>query len=137
MARQVVSALFGVMVLSGIVHASGGVWMDVVAKIESKLREALAEYQRGEKFDAVELVVDAYFGIFEAPEANMEVAVRRFISFKEALRLEKGFTELRKAMHKETAPARVEAQVIELVEMLKDAAARLERKGVTPDALAP
>lgn len=137
MARHAVSALLGMVVFSGIVHAAGGVWMDVVTRIEKKLDEALREYQRGERFDAVELVVDAYFGIFEAPEANMEVAVRRFISFKEALRLEKGFTNLRKAMHKEMAPARIEAQAIELVEMLKDVAVRLERKGVRPEALTP
>ncbi len=137
MARHAVAALLGVDKFSTLANASAGVWMDVVARMEAKFGEALREYRRGRAFDAVEMVVDAYFGIFEWPGANMEVAVRRFVSFGEALRLEKGFTNLRKTMDKGVPPAVVEAQARELVEMLKGVARILGKKGVRPEGLMP
>jgi len=78
----------------------------------------------------MEQVADAYFGIFEGEKANMEIAVRRFISLKKAAELEKGFSDLRKAMFNKAPLADVKRQIAALVGAVKEAAGKLDGKGV-------
>src|SRR3990172_6275275 len=106
--------------ITGTVLAGQNNWAHIADEIEKALHSALKSYEDGKASDAMEKVADAYFGVFEGDKANMEIAVRRFISLKKAVELEKGFSDLRKAMFNK-AP---------LADELKKSAKELERKGV-------
>lgn len=105
-------------------------WILVVGEIEKALQSALISYEEGKTNDAMERVADAYFGIFEAEKANMEIAIRRYLSLKKATELEKGFGDIRKAMHSKTPLLDIKKQTVNLIEALKDAGRELDRKGV-------
>lgn len=105
-------------------------WIQVVGEIEKALQGALISYEEGKTNDAMERVADAYFGIFEAEKANMEIAVRRFISLKKATELEKGFGDIRKAMFNKAHLSDIKKQIANLLRALKEAAKELDRKGV-------
>lgn len=105
-------------------------WIHVVGEIEKALQSALISYEEGKTSEAMERVADAYFGIFEAEKANMEIAVRRYLSLKKATELEKGFGDIRKAMYNKTPLLDIKKQTVNLIEALKDAGRELDRKGV-------
>ena len=69
-------------------------------------------------------------GVFEGEKANMEIAVRQRLSLKRAVDLEKGFSELRKAMHVKAPVQEVKGRVASLAEAVRKAAAELDGKGV-------
>lgn len=108
-------------------------WLKVASEIEKTLEEAMREYEGGKVNQAMEKVADAYFGIFEGEKANMEIAIRRYISLKKATDLEKGFGDLRKAMSSRVPFIDVKKQTANLIGALKEAARELERKGVGLD----
>jgi len=112
------------------VHASQDNWGKVAFEIEKALNQAVDTYEKGKNIEAMELVADAYFGIFEGEKANMEIAVRRFINLKKSSELEKGFADLRKAIKEGIKPSDFTRQVSNLIEAVKAAAKELDRKGV-------
>lgn len=105
-------------------------WGAVAGKIEKALHEAVSTYERGKKDQAMEMVADAYFGIFEGEKANMEIAVRKFINIKKASELEKGFSDLRKAIKDGTKSGYFKKQTSTIIEAVNAAAKELDRKGV-------
>lgn len=115
------------------VHAVNG-WTKVAGEIEKALELALKDYGEGKVEEAMEKVVDAYFGIFEGEKANMEIAIRRYISLKKATELERGFADIRRAMANKMPVADVKRQTIGLIEGIKEAARALDRKGVGIDS---
>lgn len=114
-------------------YAASGGWSKVAGEIERTLEGAMTDYKEGKVNQAMEKVSDAYFGIFEGENANMEIAVRRHLSLKKATDLEKGFADLRKGMSGRLPLADIRKQMINLVSALKEAAKELERKGVGLD----
>ena len=126
--------LFILLLLNPIhVHAASGGWTKVAGEIEKPLEEAVVDYKEGKVNQAVEKVADAYFGIFEGEKANMEIAVRRYLSLKKATDLEKGFGDLRKRMSSRIPLSDVRKQTNDLIGAVKEAAGELERKGVGLD----
>ncbi|MDO8444543.1 MAG: hypothetical protein Q7T53_00305 [Deltaproteobacteria bacterium] len=111
-------------------EASQNNWDKVAEEIEKALNNAAEAYEKGKKDEAMEMVADAYFGIFEGEKANMEIAVRRFLSLKKASELEKGFADLRKGIKDGIKPSDFKKQTSNLVETVKTAAKELDRKGV-------
>ena len=105
-------------------------WSESATAIEKALNHALSVYGEGKSEEATEMVADAYFGLFESEKANMEIAVRRFISFKVAAKIEKSFNKLRKAMHSKEAIKDIEGRTVALIEEVKKAAIKLDEKGV-------
>lgn len=111
-------------------HASQNGWVVIAGNIEKALNNAVLAYESGKKDRAMEIVSDAYFGIFEGEKANMEIAVRRFLSLKKASELEKGFADLRKTIKEGVNASDFKKQVSNLSEAVKTAAKELDRKGV-------
>ena len=105
-------------------------WMDVAKDIEVSLQDALKTYRKGDKDNAMAGVADAYFSIFEG-EYNMEIAVRRHISLKRAVALEKSFVEIRKSMANGASFSGVREKVLKLTGDVKKAAKGLDGKGVS------
>ena len=105
-------------------------WMDVAKDIEVSLQDALKTYRKGDKNNAMTGVADAYFSIFEG-EYNMEIAVRRHISLKRAVALEKSFVEIRKSMANGASFSGVREKVLKLTGDVKKAAKELDGKGVS------
>lgn len=116
--------------MAGTIPAGQNNWTHIADEIEKTLVVALKSYEDGKASDAMEKVADSYFGIFEGEKANMEIAVRRFISLKKAAELEKGFGNLRKAMHGKAPLPDIKKQAAELIKALKESARELDRKGV-------
>ena len=78
----------------------------------------------------MEEVSDAYFAIFEAEDANMEIVVRQRLSLKRATSLERAFTDVRKMMHEKAPLKEVKEKTLDLITEIKKAANELDRKGV-------
>ena len=112
---------------------AGGNWGDVALKIEAALVASLETYEGGDSAGGVEGVSDAYFEVFEGSEANMEIAVRRFVSVKAARELEGAFKEIRKGMHKGVEIKTIKKMVAGLISDIKEAARALDDKGVGYD----
>lgn len=130
MRRIVLLLIFFVFSMAGYAYAGQDSWLRVADGIERALHSAVQSYEAGKANEAMEKVADAYFGIFEGEKANMEIAVRRFISLKKATELERRFGELRKAMHGKAPLPGIKKQAAELVNALKESARELNRKGV-------
>jgi hypothetical protein len=113
-----------------LVYAGQNNWLRIADEIEKALHSALKSYEAGKASEAMEKVADAYFGIFEGEKANMEIAARRFMSLKKATELEKGFSDLRKAMFNKAPLSEIKKQTVNLVDAVKNAAKELDRKGV-------
>lgn len=111
-------------------RASQENWGSVASRIEKALHAAASTYEKGKKEQAMEMVADAYFGIFEGEKANMEIAVRRFINLKKASELEKGFSDLRKGIKDGIKPDDFKKRASILIEAVKGAAKELDKKGV-------
>lgn len=109
---------------------AGGTWIGVAKDIEGALKDALKSYELGDSEKAMEEVADAYFAIFEAEDANMEIAVRQSLSLKRATSLERAFTDVRKMMHEKAPLKEVTKKVSGLALEIKKAAAELDAKGV-------
>ena len=105
-------------------------WVSVADRIDAIVKQALQSYENGKVTEAMEMVADAYFGVFEGETANMEIAVRRYLSLKKATELEKGFGDIRKAMFNKISAADIKKQTAVLIEKVKAAAKELDRKGV-------
>lgn len=105
-------------------------WSESASKIEQALNHALKTYRDGKNEAATEMVSDAYFGLFENEKANMEIAVRRSISFKVAVKIEKNFNKLRRAMHEKEDISSIEKRISSLILDVKKAAQKLDKKGV-------
>jgi len=116
--------------ITGTVLAGQNNWAHIADEIEKALHSALKSYEDGKASDAMEKVADAYFGVFEGDKANMEIAVRRFISLKKAVELEKGFSNLRKAMFDKAPLTNIKKQATLLIRAVKEAAGKLDGKGV-------
>ena len=116
--------------ITGTVLAGQNNWAHIADEIEKALHSALKSYEDGKASDAMEKVADAYFGVFEGDKANMEIAVRRFISLKKATELEKGFSDLRKAMFDKVPLTGIKRQATELIRAVKEAAEKLDGRGV-------
>lgn len=110
---------------------AGSTWKSRVPLIEQKLQESLKVYESGDIKNAKRLCDDAYFELFEDIEANMEVAVRRFISLGQASALESAFGDIRKAYSKKLATNDVEAQIKKLVSGLHESAQNLDAKKIS------
>ena len=109
-------------------------WVSVADRIDAIVKQALQSYENGKVTEAMEMVADAYFGIFEGEKANMEIAVRRYLSLKKATELEKGFGDIRKAMYNKAPLLDIKKQIANLLKALKESAMELDRKGVEMDA---
>jgi len=110
--------------ITGTVLAGQNNWAHIADEIEKALHSALKSYEDGKASDAM------YFGVFEGDKANMEIAVRRFISLKKAVELEKGFSDLRKAMFDKAPLTDIKRQAMLLIRAVKEAAGKLDGKGV-------
>ena len=121
---------FTVFFMANIIYAAQDNWMRIADEIEKALHDAVKSYEANKTGEAMEKVAEAYFGIFEGEKANMEIAVRRFISLKKAAELEKGFSDLRKAMFSKTPLSDIKKQTVALIEGVKATAKELNRKGV-------
>lgn len=126
----VLSIILFLLFASGHVNAGRNNWAGIEQDIEKSLHSALKLYEKGKASEAMEKAADAYFGIFEGEKANMEIAVRRFISLKKATELEKGFGDLRKAMFNKAPLSDVKKQTVNLIDALRNAAKELDKKGV-------
>ncbi|MCC7201921.1 MAG: hypothetical protein IT393_04555 [Nitrospirae bacterium] len=113
--------------------AASGKWIKMAGEIERTLEDAMRDYKDGKVNEAVEKVADAYFGIFEGEEANMEIAVRRYLSLKKVTVLEKGFGDLRKGMSEKRPLPELRKEMNRLIGAIKDTAGELDRKGVGLD----
>jgi len=102
-------------------------WSSRVPLIEKKLEAALSRYQSGSPKEAKTLVSDAYFGIFEAVTANMEVAIRQNISQKKAYEVENAFVEIRRMISTKKEPSLIHSQIKKVLTELKSQAAELDR----------
>ena len=122
--------IFLLMVISS--HAADN-WVSVADRIDAIVKQALHSYENGKVTEAMEMVADAYFGIFEGEKANMEIAVRRYLSLKKATELERGFGDIRKAMFNKIPAADIKKQADVLIEKVKAAAKELDRKWVGLD----
>ena len=109
---------------------AGGGWTGVAEDIEGALRDALKSYELGGTEKAMEEVADAYFAIFEAEDANMEIAVRQSLSLKRATSLERAFTGVRKMMHEKAPFKVVKERPLDLKAEIKKAEGELDAKGV-------
>ena len=110
---------------------AGAGWTGVAQDIENALKDALKSYELGDSEKAMEEVADAYFGIFEAEDANMEIAVRQSLSLKRATSLERAFTGVRKMMHEKAPLKEVKEKTLDLAAEIEKAADELNRKGIT------
>ena len=110
--------------------ASAGAWTDAASNIEKSLLSAVNIYKSGDSEKAMEEVSDAYFAIFEAEDANMEIVVRQRLSLKRATSLERAFTDVRKMMHEKAPLKEVKEKTLDLITEIKKAANELDRKGV-------
>ncbi|MBI5235445.1 MAG: hypothetical protein HY886_04275 [Deltaproteobacteria bacterium] len=119
--------------LTGFATAGQGNWARVADGIGKALHTAQRSYDEGRANEAMEAVSDAYFGLFEGTDANMEIAVRRFLSLRKAATLEKGFSDIRKAMSSKARADDVRRLTMELARALKETALRLDEKGVKFD----
>lgn len=108
-------------------------WAAVAERIKTALLVSLDTYGKGDSSGAMEEVADAYFVIFEGEDANMEIAVRRFLSHKRAIALEKAFTDIRRVMHDKAPFKDVEEKLRPLTKELKKAASDLDAKGIGLD----
>lgn len=133
MRRIALLLIFFAFSMAGYVHAGQNTWLEVADEIERALQSAVKSYEAGKTNEAMEQVADAYFGIFEGEKANMEIAVRRFLSLKRMTELEKRFSDLRKAMFNKIPFADIKKQTANLVDALKGSAKELDRKGVKTD----
>ena len=78
----------------------------------------------------MEEVADAYFGIFEAEDANMEIAVRQSLSLKRATSLERAFTGVRKMMHEKAPLKEVKEKTLDLAWKSKKPQMNLIERGL-------
>ncbi len=108
-------------------------WKEAAGKIAAVLERALSTYEKGEADDAMEMVADAYFGIFEGADANMEIAVRRYLSLSAAITLEKSFNSIRRAMYESKPQDQISRDTKELIKALSEAARQLDEKEVGMD----
>ena len=106
-------------------------WVSGADEVGNTLKEGQALYEAGNMQGAKGKVTDAYFEVFEGK--GMETAVRRFISLRKATELEKGFADIRKAIHGGVPAGKIKEQTLSLIEALKSAANELDRKGVGMD----
>lgn len=127
--KRILTVIFSI-TITGAVLAGQNDWAHIADEIEKALHSALKSYEEGKASYAMEKVADAYFGVFEGEKANMEIAVRRFISLKKATELEKGFSDLRKAMFNKAPLSDIKRQTTELIRAVKEAAGKLDGKGV-------
>ncbi len=127
---MIIKIVFFLFFLTHAAHAVQNSWMDIAGGIEKSLQDAMILYESGKTDNAMEKVADTYFGMFENEKANMEIAVRKFLSLKRAAALEKGFGDLRKGMFNKIAPADIKKQAGALIDEVKRAAGELDRKGV-------
>ncbi len=133
MRKTFLTVLCVLLPLSGPALGDEDNWTGVAEKIERVLMGALRSYEGGKSTEAMEEVADAYFVVFEGENANMEIAVRRFLSVKKSRSLERAFTDIRRDMHEKTAFQEVRKKVSVLIDDLKKAADELDRKGVGLD----
>lgn len=110
-------------------------WAGRARLIDKEVTAAVRLYERGQAENAMSRMADAYFTLFEADEANMEIAVRKRISLQRAVRLEKGFVDVRRAMQARASLVEVNALLLNLKDTLRGSAEELDRKGVAPEAL--
>lgn len=128
--RTLVILFVFVLLNSVYADAASGKWIKVAGEIESTLEDAMRDYRDGKVNEAVEKVADAYFSVFEGENANMEIAVRRYLSLKKATDLEKGFGDLRKGMYEKRPLTDVRKEMNRLIGAVKNTAGELDRKGV-------
>lgn len=106
-------------------------WITAAVKIEAALKGALKTYTAGKSDEAMEQVADAYFVVFESENANMEIAVRRFIGLKKAASLEKSFTDIRRAIYNKEPLEKVSKMVEQLSIDLREASKLLDDKNIS------
>ncbi|MBI2851691.1 MAG: hypothetical protein HYX84_01110 [Chloroflexi bacterium] len=73
-----------------------------MTKIETTLKQTGAAYERQDRKQALQLVKDAYFNVFESSE--VETAIRLSISSKRIFEVEYGFTETYQLLRSSFAP---------------------------------
>lgn len=122
---------FSFLLLPVLVFASDYKWLDLTGEIESALYSSLKTYEAGETNEAMEEVADVYFGIFESEKANMEIAVRMYLSLKKSTALEKSFTNIRRAMNNKKPKKEIEKKIKDLASELKEAARELDSRGIS------
>jgi len=118
----------------GLAGAADNNWAEVAGKIDTVLMGALQTYEKGKAEQGMEEVADVYFGVFEGEDANMEIAVRRFVSVKKSRLLERAFTDIRRDMHNKAALPAIKVKVLALIDLVNKVAKELDRKGVPLDA---
>src|SRR5258708_2862685 len=89
-----------VIVGTGLANAKGNFWVKRVPLIENKLSEAIGLYEAKDARAAKKACDDAYFELFEGTGANMEVAIRGYISAQAAADLEDKFGKIRNNLSK-------------------------------------
>ncbi|MBM7624738.1 FTR1 family protein [Sporohalobacter salinus] len=100
-------------------------WQDITDDIETRINQALKQYQAGKVKEAKESVTNAYFGPFETKE--MEQAIQQNIGGKNAFKAEYMFTQLKKLMGQGASQQQVEEMANKLLKELNTYAKKLDK----------
>ncbi len=109
--------------------AAEGHWATQAGAVAKAVTEAEAHFAKGDLDGAKRLLTEAYFQHFE--DTKLEAAIRRHISAKRAVEIEKFFPTIRKAMAAGDA-----AQVKAVAQQLREAVAA-DAKSLDADKVAP
>jgi len=122
---------FWVILLCGLALSSTAAmtssWSDRVPLIEQKLLQGLGAFRKGDIKLAKKLCDDAYFGVFEDTEANMEVAIRKSVSLQKAAELEGLFGSIRKQFSARAQEKDILASIKSLLDGIRGTAHELDK----------
>lgn len=131
----VLALALGLAAWAAVSAASPTSWSNVAREVSMALDRAATAHAGRQPERGLELVSEAYFGVFE--ESGMETAIRRYVSARRARELERMFGGIRQAIRAGVEPGEVGRQVATLRDALEAEARELERQGVTRDDLRP
>lgn len=102
-------------------------WAARAAVINGELRGAVDQALiEGEGAAAIKAIDDCYYGRFEQVDANMEIAIRGYVSRRRAAEIEEAFALLKKAIRRGSPALIVEERARKLTAMIEEDAGRLD-----------
>ncbi len=118
---------------AGAASAETRTWNHVVDEMAVVIEDAGAAYRGGDAVAAKALVNDAYFGYYE--KLGFEKTVMAYISGDRAAAVEYQFSEVKKDISAAASADQVDADLAELVSMLREDAKRLDGTEQAPFAV--
>ena len=104
---------------------------DVAAKVAEHLELAVRHSALAEKADALRALDDAYFGTYEAPAHNLEVAVRRNQGIRRVAEVEDLFARLREAIEGHAPAKAVRTLASQVADAVHEDARSMTELGVS------